>query len=183
MGALPDPASRAPAGGFSDVSDLIRTMNLIKTRRDLAWLTVSQQEALTALQETLRVPGTVNLFGAMGVGKTFLAWTLADELGYTYFPHLDHFERVEDLHMTGVILDNCRPDRQTHRHTLKTLSFQNVRYAVLITRQMIQDYTHYVELALTPDDRAKASKNLATLGTFREGKELPNLWHVVNPHL
>jgi len=165
------------------VSDLIRTLNLIKTQRDLAWLTVSQREALTALQEALRVPGTVNLFGATGVGKTFLAWTLADELGYIYFPHLDHFERVEDLHTTGIILDNCCPDRQTHRHTLKTLSFQNVRYAVLITRQMIQDYTHYVELVLTPDDRAKAWENLTTLGIFREGKELPNLWHVVNPHL
>ncbi|MBC8263376.1 MAG: hypothetical protein H8E47_04545 [Anaerolineales bacterium] len=165
------------------MSDLIRALNLIKTRRDPAWLTVSQQKALAALQEALRVPCTVNLFGATGVGKTFLAWTLADELGYTYFPHLDHFERIEDLHTTGVVLDNCRPDRRTHRHTLKTLSFQNVRYAVLITRQMIQDYTHYVELALTPADRTKAWDNLATLGIFREAKELPNLWHLVNPHL
>ena len=165
------------------MSDLIRTMNLIKTRRDPTWLTNSQREALAALREALRVPGTINLFGTAGVGKTFLAWTLADELGYTYFPHLDHFERVEDLHTTGIILDNCRPDRQTHRHTLKTLSFQNVRYAVLVTRQMIQDYTHYVELVLTPDDRAKTWENLTTLGIFREGKELPNLWHVVNPHL
>jgi len=164
------------------VSDFIRALNLIKTRRTPAWLTPSQQEALAALQEALRIPGTVNLFGATGVGKTFLGWTLADELGYTYFPHISRLEQLEDPQATGVILDNCQPERQAHRNTLKMLRFCNARYAVLITRQMVHDYTHYVELRLTPADQAKVCENLAPLGFF-EISETPNLWHLVNPHL
>lgn len=165
------------------MSDFIRALNLIKKQRNLTWLTASQQGAMAALQEALRVPGTVNLCGAAGVGKTFLAWTLADELSYTYFPHINRLEQVEDLHTTGVILDNCPPERQAHRNTLKTLRFRNVHYAVLITRQVIHDYTHYVELRLTPADQAKVQGNLTTLGLFREINETPNLWYLVNPHL
>ena len=165
------------------MGDLIRVLNLIKTRRNPTWLTASQQEALTALREALRIPGTVNLCGAAGVGKTFLAWTLSDELGYTYLPHINRLEQVEDLHTTGVILDNCRPERQAHRNTLKVLRFRNVRHAVLITRQMIDDYTHYVELRLTPADQVKVQGNLTTIGLFREINEAPNLWHLVNPHM
>lgn len=165
------------------MSDFIRALNLIKTRRTPTWLTASQQEALAALQEALRVLGTVNLCGAAGVGKTFLAWTLADELGYTYYPHINRLEQVEDLHTVGVILDNCRPERQAHRNMLKELRFRNVRHAVLITRPIIRDYTHYVKLRLTPDDQAKVWNNLTALGLFREINEVPNLWHLVNPHL
>ena len=164
------------------MSDFIRALNLIKTRRTPAWLTPSQQEALAALQEALRIPGTVNLFGATGVGKTFLGWTLADELGYIYFPHISRLEQLEDPQATGVILDNCQPERQAHRNTLKILRFCNARHAVLITRQMVHDYTHYVELRLMPADQAKVCENLAPLGFF-EISETPNLWHLVNPHL
>ena len=165
------------------MSDFIRTLNLIKTQRDLTWLAPSQQDALTELREALRMPGTVNLFGMAGVGKTFLAWTLANELDYTYLAHISHFEQVEDLYTKGVVLDNCLPKRQFHRNMLKAISFRNVSCAVLVTRQMIQDYTRYVELRLTPSDQAKVWDNLATLGIFRKVNQAPNLWHVVNPHL
>jgi hypothetical protein len=165
------------------VSDFIRVLNLIKTRRNDAWLTASQQEAFSMLREALRIPCTVNLFGSIGVGKTFLAWILSDELGYTYFPHVDLLEQVEDLHTAGVILDNCLPARQVHRNVLKTLSFSNVSHAVLITRQMIRDYTHCVELVLTPTDQVKVRDNLIGLGFLQMISEAPNLWHLVNPHL
>jgi MoxR-like ATPase len=165
------------------VSDFIRTLNLIKTRRNSTWLTPSQQEALAELREALHMPGTVNLCGMAGVGKTFLAWTLADELGFAYFPHINRLEQGEDLQITGVILDNCRPERQVHRDTLKELRFRNVRYAVLITRQIIHDYTRYVELRLTPADQDKAWNNLTTIGIFQKRTEAPNLWYLVNPHL
>ena len=165
------------------MSDLIRVLNLIKTRRNLTWLTASQQGALAALRKALRVPGTVNLFGAEGVGKTFLAWVLAAELGYTYVPHISHLERDNDLQLAGVVVDNCQPGRLAHRDTLKMLRFQTVRRAVLVTRQIVDDYTYYVELGLTSDDQAKAQDNLASIGLFHKIDKAPNLWHLVNPHL
>lgn len=165
------------------MSDFVRTLNLIKTRRNPTWLTPSQQEALAKLREALRAPGTVNLCGTAGVGKTFLAWTLADELGYVYFPHINRLEQSEDLHTTSVILDNCRPERQFHRDMLKELRFRSVRYAVLITRQIIHDYTRYVELSLTPADQDKVWNNLTTVGIFQKRTESPNLWYLVNSYL
>lgn len=165
------------------MSDFVRTLNLIKTHRNLAWLTPSQTDALVALQRTLRVPCSVNLFGLAGSGKTFLAWILANEMGYTYFPHFVYLQQREDLPEAGIIVDNCGPERKAHRNVLKVLSFRNVRHAVLISRQLIRDYTHYVELELTPKDQAHAWHNLTTIGLFREAGDVPNLWHLVNSYL
>ena len=165
------------------MSDLIRTLNHIKTRRSHTWLTPSQREALIGLRRALQVPGPVNLFGAIGVGKTFLAWTLADELGFSYLPHTAQLKQVEALSTTGVILDNCHSDRRSHRDILKTLQFLNTSHAVLVTRQMIDDYTHYVELKLTSTDQAKVRDTLEALGLYHEVDQVPHLWHLVNPHL
>lgn len=164
------------------MSDFVRGLNLIKTRRDSDWLTPSQEEALAALQKTLRIPCTVNLFGPAGTGKTFLAWTLADHLGYVYFSHIEDFV-TEDWSGPGIIVDNCRPERRVHRDILKELSFRNVRYAVLVSRQLVRDYTHYVELELTPNDRTKAWDNLTRIGLFRENEQASNLWQLINPFL
>jgi len=165
------------------VSKFVRTLNLIKTHRNVEWLTPSQSRALAALKSALRVPGTVNLCGPAGVGKTFLAWILADELGYTYFPHQEHFTRAEKVATPGVIIDNGQPNRQSHRNALKALQLRDVARAVLITRELVHDYTRYVELHLSPEDREKVRHNLASVGHFTHNVEVPNLWYLVNPHL
>jgi len=165
------------------VSDFIRTLNVIKTHRDSSWLTDSQRRALAELKEALRAPGTVNLCGPVGVGKTFLAWTLADELDYIYFPHLCYFEQADDVDAVGVILDNGLSKRRFHREALKKLRFRGVRHAVFVTRQLIQDYTHYVELGLTEADVAQVRDNLASVGLFHLAPETSNLWHLINPYL
>jgi hypothetical protein len=158
-------------------------LNLIKTHRNIEWLTPSQSEALYALKKVLRVPGTVNLCGRAGVGKTFLAWALADDLGYAYFPHLKHFTQAEEIPASGVIIDNAKPDRQSHRNALKALQFQNVTRAVLVTRELIRDYTHYVELDLSPEDQEKVRHNLVSIGHLIHEVGVLNLWYLVNPHL
>ena len=165
------------------MSDLIRTLNVIKTRRDSSWLADSQQRALAELKEALRAPGTVNLCGPIGGGKTFLAWTLADELGYIYFSHLRYFEQADDVDAAGVILDNGWSKRRFHREALKMLRFRGVRHAVFVTRQLIQDYTHYVELRLTEADVTQVRDNLASVGIFHLATETPSLWHLINPYL
>jgi len=166
-----------------EVSKFVRTLNLIKTHCNVEWLTPSQSRALAALKDALRVPGTVNLCGPAGVGKTFLAWILAGELGYTYFPHLKHFMQAEEATTPGVIIDNGQSNRQSHRNTLKALQLRGVARAVLITRELVHDYTRYVELSLLPEDRAKVRRNLASVGHLTRDAEVPSLWYLVNPHL
>ena len=162
------------------MSDFIRHLNLIKTRRTQAWLTPSQQIALARLQKVLPVPGTVNLFGGIGSGKTFLAWFLAEQLTGMYLTHPDALKEIEEVDTAVLILDNCQAERQAHRELLKELQFRQVRHAVLITRQLIHDYTHYVELALTSTDLQYAHKNLSTLGLGSTSADPSNLWHLVN---
>ena len=165
------------------MSDFVRLLNLIKTRRDLTWLTPSQQAAFEELRRQLQVPGSVNLFGPVGVGKTFLVWALADELGYSYLPHVSHLDQVQGLAREGVIVDNCQTGRRAHRDLLRELSYRNVQHAVFVTRQLTHDYTYYVELKLTLEDQAKVQRNLVVLGYFRDFTEALNLWRLLNPCL
>ncbi|HFD39729.1 MAG TPA: hypothetical protein ENJ31_07790 [Anaerolineae bacterium] len=165
------------------MSKFVRTLNSIKTHRCAEWLTPSQSRALAALRRELHAPGTVNLYGPAGVGKTFLAWILADELDLTYFPHLEYLAQAERVTASGVIIDNGQSSRQAHRNTLKVLQLEGVVRAVLITRELVHDYTRYVELSLLPEDKEKASLNLATIGHPAHDAQVPNLWHLVNPYL
>lgn len=165
------------------MSQLIRTMNLIKTHRSVEWLTPSQQRALLELEKSLRIPGTVNLSGATGVGKTFLAWILADKLGYAYFPHSECFSMTGRIETPGVIIDNNASDRRFHRNVLKTLQFTDIRYAVLITRQPFRDYTYLVELDLSQKDLEAARTNLSAIGLSLRSVEVTSLWDLINPYL
>jgi len=165
------------------MSRFVRTLNLIKTHRSSEWLTPSQAEALSALKQVIRVPGTVNLCGRAGAGKTFLAWVAADMLDYAYFPHLTYFSEVESIATADVIIDNADPSKISHREILKALQFRGIKHALVITRQLIQDYTYYVELSLTKEDWDKACDNLACVGCRMPGSRFANLWHLVNPNL
>ena len=165
------------------MSNFVRDLNRIKSKRKFEWLTTSQQEAFAAATKALQIPNTINLFGREGVGKTFLGWMLADKLGYTYLVHPSHLEQVEHWDTIGVILDNCQSSRQAHREMLKTVRFQQIRHAIFITQQMISDYTHYVELKLTPIDQEQVQQNLASLGIVTADSHQSSLWHMVNPHL
>jgi hypothetical protein len=165
------------------MSRFVRTLNVIKTHRSAEWLTPSQAGALLALKEVMRVPGTVNLCGPAGVGKTFLAWVLADTSDYAYFPHLTSLSRVASAATPGVIIDNADPGRLAHRNVLKVLQFEEIRRAVVITRQLVQDYTYYVELSITEEDWDAVCDNLKSVGCPISGSRFRNLWYLVNPSL
>lgn len=165
------------------MSDFVRNLNRIKAKRKFDWLTPSQQEAFTAVSKALKIPNSVNLFGREGVGKTFLAWMLADKLGYIYLVHPSHLEQLNPSETAGVILDNCQSSRQAHREMLKAVRFQQIHHVIFITRQMISDYTHYVELKLTSIDQEQVQQNLTSLGLVTAVRQQPSLWYFVNPQL
>lgn len=164
------------------MSEFIRISNAIKIHRNDTWLTPSQRSADTAIRDMLRVPQTINLRGPVGCGKTFLAWHLADELGYVYLSSPSQLTQVETLGSKGLIIDNCHSDRWAHRDMLKILQMHHILRAIFITRQIIRDYTRSIELELGVSDPDKVCENLSTIGVFR-GSDAPNLWYLVNPYL
>lgn len=166
------------------MSEFIRRLNTIKRHRDFSWLTPSQQTACSTIGQTLRVPGTINMFGKAGVGKTFLSWNLAERLNYCYVSHQSEMEKTLAKNTDGIIIDNCSHSRTVHREILKWLQFHQIVRAVLVTRHLIQDYTHYVEVHLTNSDLAQVKRNLIRINlTVTEREEMPNLWSLVNPAL
>lgn len=165
------------------MSTFVRCLNLIKTRRTYAWLTPSQQVVLAAIAKVLQVPATVNLFGPAGVGKTFLAWVLAEQMSYVYLSTPNQLGQADSSETKGVIVDNCHPHRQAHRNLLKELHFLQIPCAILLTRELIHDYTHYVELKLTIEDIVHVQQNLASADVIVTNTDKPDLWHLINPHL
>lgn len=161
------------------MSELIRTVNRIKAARDSSWLTTSQRHTWKELQEAIRIPGTVNLFGSIGVGKTFVAWHLVEQLGYAYFPHPTYLRRTEQADMPGVIIDNAESTRAVHREILKLLQFCQIRSAVLVTREPVEDYTRYVHLMLTEEDVDKVRMNLTAINIFPSADRVSDLWALV----
>lgn len=165
------------------MSELIRNLNLIKRHRTPEWLTSSQVTAMGYLQKALAVPGTVNLYGAAGVGKTFLGWQLADSAGYAYVPDHSGLGELDLGGIIGLIVDNCPPNRSAHREIQKLLQFRNIRRAVLISRQLIDDYTSYVQLNLDEQDVHHVVSNLMRVGMARQAHGVANLWQLLNPYL
>jgi hypothetical protein len=164
------------------VTELIRTLNMIKTRREPGWLTPSQRAALVALGTAVRIPGSVNLYGAVGVGKTFLAWAAADALGLVYLPHIAFLRSVQDDSVQGIIVDNCLATRMFHRDVLKRLDLMGVRRAVLVSRHVIEDYGCCIRLEFNDSDRAHVCENLRSIGLYRNALPDSHLWSLMNPH-
>lgn len=165
------------------MSRYVRLLNCIKRKRNPSWLTGSQRQALEELKDACRTPGSVNLCGSVGVGKTFLTWTFADEFGYDYFPHVSHFKHAEELSTAGVVVDNNLPDRRAHREVLKVLRFRNVQNAIIVTRGLVEDYTRYVELELDEADIEEVANNLTACGFFSQSLEATSLWYLINSNL
>jgi hypothetical protein len=166
------------------MSQFIRHLNQIKNKRTFEWLTPSQRAALSSIKNVLQVPSTVNLFGPAGTGKTFLGWTLANVLSFAYLTHPDKIIQFNKLDHEGVVVDNCNSERNAHRELLKMIRFQQINHAVFITRRMIKDYTHFVELYVTAHDIETVQQNLihAKIPLIHRDNP-PNLWCLVNSSL
>lgn len=166
------------------MSDLIRRLNIIKRERKNKWLTHSQEIAFSSIKRMLRIPGMVNLHGASGVGKTFLSWTIADELRYRYLSHPNQILQLGSSKLEGIILDNSVHLRLAHRELLKELQLLHIIRAIIVTRKPIQDYISSIELNLTVSDQKKVIENLTGVGILTTNiTQKTNLWYLINPYL
>ncbi|MCZ7554454.1 MAG: hypothetical protein M5U05_18060 [Anaerolineales bacterium] len=164
------------------MSGFVRNLNRIKTLCNQDWLSPSQKAALDTLTQGILYPGTTNLWGPAGVGKTFLAWILQQETGAEYVPHISAVATSREMRGCTMIVDNCSPDRISHRNTLNQLRLANVSSAILVSRELIQDYTSHVELVCSEADLNHIRSVLVPLGIFTLREDISSLWYVVNPY-
>ena len=169
------------------MSQLLALLNRLKAEAHLERLTGSQQLAWRLVQQHLRFPERVNLYGASGSGKTFLAWALAHEQDASLFASPEGLFQSDFVNDPPrlVIVDNCVSDSTELRHLLAELQMRNGRSALLITRQPSQLGLPLIHLPLpTSQDITVTYHNLSllehyALAPLAEG----NLWQVIHSTL
>lgn len=118
-------------------------------------LTNSQQKAGYALQqEVSNHQQRINLWGAAGVGKTFLAHYLHHRAEGLYFPSASACQSTEFSSNSVVIIDNAPHDRSSARSIFGDMLWAGASSVILVTRQPIDDAVRRVELVLTNQDLA-----------------------------
>lgn len=122
----------------------VEWINCIKERADASWLTEHQQEVYERLLSHWHNQPFVNLYGASGSGKTFIARLLAKTHNYIYTQDLQEVPE----NTPNVVLDNAEYTRML-RPLARSLDLGRV---VLLTRQRITEAMPCVQLELTEKD-------------------------------
>ena len=154
-------------------------LNRIRQHANTDWLTPSQQIAYELLRERLGFLDEVNLWGAHGVGKTFIGWVLHMQQLAIYAPRLEDVEPVGMVRI--VVVDNLNWQRSAVRATLHRCRDQGYDKVVLITTEPVQEQIAGVELRLTTDDIQKVAENLRAVGVAPFNDALQSLWNMVSP--
>jgi len=154
-------------------------LNRILQNASTDWFTPSQRTAYELLRERLEFLDEVNLWGAHGVGKTFLGWVLHMERLATYAPRLEDVKSPNPSSV--VIVDNLNWQRLAVRETLHRCRDYGYDKVVLISTEPVQEQMAKVELRLTSDDIQKVAANLRSIGVVPYSDAPQNLWNMVSP--
>ena len=159
----------------------VNILNRIRQHANADWLTPSQRTAYELLRERLEFLDEVNLWGAHGVGKTFIGWVLHVQQLAVYAP------RVEDVESAClsrvVIVDNLDWQRSVVRAALHRCREQGYDKVVLISTEPVQEQISGVELWLTTDDIQKVAENLRAVGIAPYSDSPQSLWNMISPLL
>lgn len=162
----------------------VEALNRIKIGLNVSWLSKSQSLAYDRISEGIETIGVVNLWGAHGVGKTFLGWVIHKEglnlsggtARGTYFPFLRCLERSETK---VAVIDNLSPERKVIREAIHRCRWNGFRFVILITLLPAQDQIPSVRIELSEDDFKFISQNLErNIGGFFPWR-VKNLWEMI----
>ncbi|MFZ4829188.1 MAG: hypothetical protein ACOYLB_17695 [Phototrophicaceae bacterium] len=155
--------------------------NQIKRRSSELWMTPTQREVLAQLEQWLDYPGHCNLYGGVGVGKTYLAWILSRNLPAE---HVIVPQRMSPTTqpIPNLIIDNASYTEQDIRNILKQCDFCAAEKVVIITRYASTLRMRRIELPPpTQDELREVERHLTKFG-FQE-YAVPagsNFWQVLN---
>ena len=131
--------------------------NLLQLAEVGKTLTPSQSLARDAILNALKVWKThINLWGAAGVGKTFLGHSLHHCADLVYFVNRTRYD-PQPPRGSVVVIDNAPHGRQEARNLYDEIRWGKKDYTgpvnvILITREPIDDAVHRIELTLTDAD-------------------------------
>jgi len=163
------------------MSRMLVLLNLLKSQASQSLLTNSQLTVYQNVLQVLRFPGTLNLHGPAGSGKTFLAWALSRSTNIRYFPSPAAFDDRAARPVASVIVDNTDAATRHVRDLLAISQRKGAHTLLFITRE---PNGFNLPLAMlgppTPDDFDVMYRNLSLLehyavGPVRQG----NLWDAI----
>ena len=163
-------------------SRFVDILNRIRQNANPNWFTPSQQAAYNILSERLGFLDEVNLWGNLGVGKTFIGWILHKQRLAVYAPRLEEIVQKQGsaVHQIAVI-DNMGWRRHEVRDALHLCRSQGCEKLLLITTEPVEEQMAVVELQLTEEDLAKASTNLRSIRVLPNSDAVISLWNLVSP--
>jgi hypothetical protein len=169
------------------MSQLSQLLNRLKAESRLEWLTDSQHTAWQELQQRLRFPERINLYGTVGTGKTFLAWALANEQNAAFFASPAALAKSNFVNERSklAIVDNGVSETGELRRLLAELQMRNGRSALIITRYPNQIGLPIIHLPPpTPQDITIIYRNLSLLEQYALSPHVEgNLWQIVHSTL
>lgn len=137
----------------------IRLQNKLKLAASRELLAPSQRQAISQLEDLVKWSNRINLFGACGSGKTFLAWVMSKELGVMYLPG-----PLGSIHNASVIAIDEAPSSRDKARTLCSEALERTSCVILLTRSPIEDHLPHVELRASLEDLMFIRDTLMRLG-------------------
>lgn len=136
------------------MSVYIQWINLIKEKSTEQWLTEGQRKVYDKIvSEWLGAP-FVNLCGAPGCGKSFVARLLAKDKGYVY----THDLQTAQHGAKNVVIDNAEYTRLMR----PIAQFLNLGRVIVVTRRPVSDPMPRAEVKLGEKDVRQFLHNLYT---------------------
>ncbi len=163
------------------MSRLLVLLNHLKAEARRDWLTDSQNSAFSDVERLWRFPERVNLCGAPGVGKTFLAWSVARASGAAFYASPRIYQATTSSGQEKIVIDNA-PDNVTDlRRLLATLQLNGVRTALFVTAHPNRSGLPTITLPIpTTQDVDTIYRNLSLLDYYAlHPTYSDNLWTVV----
>ncbi|HHW40995.1 MAG TPA: hypothetical protein GXX19_07590 [Syntrophomonadaceae bacterium] len=139
--------------------DWIRLHNKVKESATFQLLSPNQRAAFSFLQKAVRYANRLNLYGESGVGKTFVGWVLARELGALYLP--DPSGKMEKAEI--IVIDDA-PFTRMQSRILYGEALEYANSVILLSREPINDHIVQVQLSLTAEDLAFVAETIRGFG-------------------
>jgi hypothetical protein len=122
----------------------VEWLNQIKLKADSSWLTASQAPVYDAILTNWTTQPFINLYGAHGSGKSFIARLLSSKNHYTYASNLEEVPQGS----TNIVIDDA-----SYSRAMRTIARERrLTRIILITISQINEAMPHIELKLTEKD-------------------------------
>lgn len=169
------------------MSAWLRLVNELKTRAPQEYFTAAQQTAYEMLADRLQFPNQrVNLYGAAGTGKTYIAWALVRALGAVHVPLPERLRSFAGHDLSVLIIDNAPTYEDDLRTLIAEASLLDAGSIIFLTRRPATLRMHQIELKLpTAEDVRHVGRTYGRLGYYEVSAPppSPNFWQILQSYV